>query len=228
MPIEHKVLKQISSSSHLTEQQKKRHMEHCSLVRRNSRSLAEQCIERQRNGFKRWAVTAQWDTPYLTFDRNYVIEELKIVMEMFEKGLLLRGKRPVYFSPSSQSVLADSEIEYRDVECTAVYAALPLTSYPGCWSQFLPESCCGAVSVVIWTTQPWTLLANAAVAYNPNLCYKLVLDATNSQCFLLEASIVEKVAQILQTELEELATLAEDDFKHLSYQLSFDSIAPPG
>ena len=216
MPIEHKVLKKYLKN------QEKRPLPSSEdwplVVRDESRSLAAECIETQKSGFKRWGIRANWEDPYFTYDIDYVSNEMQLFWKLFQKGLIYRGERPVYFSPSSNSVLADSEIEYENITNTAVYVKFPLTQIPRHWQNIVTDLDKSGIYVMIWTTQPWTLLANAAVAFNPEGSYSLVSDGERSKfLYLLDKSAVDKVQQVVE-DANVVAGVDVGDFSTLQYE----------
>ncbi|MEN3060094.1 MAG: class I tRNA ligase family protein, partial [Candidatus Methanosuratincola petrocarbonis] len=106
-------------------------------------------------------VLGEWDHPYLTLDKAYEAEELRLFADLVEQGFVYRGKKPVYWSIPCRTALAEAEVEYQDHVSPSVYVKFRLVGHPG-------------TSVVIWTTTPWTLPANLAVAYNSTFSYSLV------------------------------------------------------
>jgi isoleucyl-tRNA synthetase len=129
-------------------------------------------------GFREWGVMADWDKAWRTMDRSFEIKQLGVFQEMVKKGLIFRRYKPVYWSPSSRTALAEAELEYKDDhESTAAYVKFPITS--------LPEGLRGKLSkvenlsAVIWTTTPWTLPANRAIAISTNLEYSIVRSASD-------------------------------------------------
>ncbi|KAI7657157.1 isoleucyl-tRNA synthetase, partial [Hortaea werneckii] len=100
-------------------------------VRRRARALATETIERQRESFRSWGVMGEWERPYKTMDREFEIQQLGVFREMVRKGLVSRHHRPVYWSPSSRTALAEAELEYDDRhECTAAFVKMPLVKLP--------------------------------------------------------------------------------------------------
>jgi isoleucyl-tRNA synthetase len=116
----------------------------------------------QREQFKRLGVFADWDRPYLTLDKEYEADELRLFADIVEKGFVYRGKKPVYWSTGALTALAEAEVEYQDRISPAIYVKFPAITGK------LAEL---GAKVVIWTTTPWTLPANLAVAYNSTFQY---------------------------------------------------------
>lgn len=123
-------------------------------------------VEKQRADFKRLGISADWDNPYITLQPEFEKEEVKMFGEMVEKGFVYRGKKPVYWSPSSESTLAEAEIEYKDIKSPSLYVAFKVKD----GKDLLDND----TSFIIWTTTPWTLPANVAIAVNPRFEYSLI------------------------------------------------------
>src|SRR3954454_23665358 len=132
-------------------------------VRRRAEEFARKYIDIQRRQFKRLGVLGDWDAPYLTLEPGYEAEIIRAFASFVEQGLVYRSKKPVYWSTGAQTALAEAEVEYADREDPAIFVKFPLTSGP--WA--------GEASMVIWTTTPWTLPANVAIAVHPRHTYLL-------------------------------------------------------
>ncbi|KAK0945838.1 isoleucine-tRNA ligase [Friedmanniomyces endolithicus] len=143
-------------------------------IRRRARELAAETIEVQKRSFREWGVMGEWDRPYKTMDRDFETRQLGVFREMVKQGLISRHHRPVYWSPSSRTALAEAELEYdENHECTAAFVKLPFVRLPKVFegpSAVEP----GRLSALIWTTTPWTLPANMAVAVKDGLQYAVV------------------------------------------------------
>jgi isoleucyl-tRNA synthetase len=134
-------------------------------VRRRSEEYARKYIEIQRGQFKRLGVLGEWARPYLTLEPGYEAEVIRSFASIVEQGLVYRSKKPVYWSTGAQTALAEAEVEYADREDPAIFVKFPLKTGPYA----------GTASMVIWTTTPWTLPANVAIAVHPRHSY-LVAD----------------------------------------------------
>src|SRR3974390_3127349 len=130
-------------------------------IRKACQAYALKYIDIQREQFKRLGILGGWENPYLTLDKRYEAEELRMFADIVEQGLVYRGKKPVYWSIPCRTALAEAEVEYRDHVSQSIYVKLPVLGHAG-------------TSVVIWTTTPWTLPANLAVAYNSTFQYSVV------------------------------------------------------
>src|SRR5882724_1219700 len=148
LPIEYKVVKESRGLSPLE-------------VRKKSEAFACKFINIQREQFKRLGVFGDWENPYLTMDPKYEAEILRAFAVFVEKNLVYQSKKPVFWSTGAQTALAEAEVEYHERDDTAVYVKFPITSGP----------LAGTTSIVIWTTTPWTLPANLAIAVNERHYY---------------------------------------------------------
>ncbi|MEG7759669.1 class I tRNA ligase family protein, partial [Listeria monocytogenes] len=104
-----------------------------------------------------------WENPYITLLPEYEAEQIKVFGEMAKKGYIYKGKKPVYWSPSSESALAEAEIEYQDKTSASIFVAFKVTDGKGVLDE--------GTNIVIWTTTPWTIPANMGITVNPDLDY---------------------------------------------------------
>ncbi len=149
-------------------------------IRQACDAYARKYIDIQRAQFKRLGVLGDWDRPYLTLDREYEADELRLFADIVEKGFVYRGKKPVYWSIPCRTALAEAEVEYHDHVSQSIYVKFPVIGHPG-------------LNIVIWTTTPWTLPANLAVAYNSTFNYSLV--AANGESYLVSTMLLPAVAE---------------------------------
>ncbi len=157
LPIEHKVMKDLGAEE--TDPVK---------IREKCEATARHFIDVQRKQFKRLGVFGDWENPYLTLDPTYEAETLRVFAKLVEKNLVYQGLRPVLWSTGCQTALAEAEIEYKEKVDPAIYVKFPLTTEAAAKFPELKDA-----SLLIWTTTPWTLPANLAVAVAPNLDYAL-------------------------------------------------------
>jgi isoleucyl-tRNA synthetase len=127
-------------------------------IRKVCEAYARKYIDIQRTQFKRLGVLGDWDNPYLTFDKEYEADELRLFADIVEKGFVYRGKKPVYWSIPCRTALAEAEVEYQDHVSQSIFVKFPVVGQPNTF-------------VLLWTTTPWTLPANLAVAYNDKFQY---------------------------------------------------------
>ena len=168
-------------------------------IRSKAEKYARKTVALQKSAFQRWGCLADWDNPYLTLDPEYEAAQIDVFHQMYKKGCIYRGFKPVYWSPSSRTALAEAELEYRDHVSQAVYVLFPVTSGVG---SLLPETDCSVgVWALVWTTTPWTLVANQAICYHSSHSYCVVRVRGESngrdRLLLLGENSVGRLAPIL-------------------------------
>ncbi|XP_060919287.1 isoleucine--tRNA ligase, mitochondrial isoform X2 [Labrus mixtus] len=174
-------------------------------IRHKARAFAEGAIARQKAAFQRWGVVADWDQCYYTFDGAYEAAQLKVFQEMHSKGFIYQDYKPIFWSPSSRTALAEAELEYNPEHVSrAVYTTFPMSTLPPNIASEAADV--ESVSVLVWTTQPWTIPANQAVCFMPNAQYSLVKRADNSQVLLVATERTASMSALLGTELETVHT----------------------
>lgn len=142
-------------------------------------------IEQQRKGFKRLGVQGEWDNPYVTLTPDYEAAQIRVFGEMAKKGYIYRGLKPIYWSPSSESALAEAEIEYQDVRGPSIYVAFDVKD----GGDVLEDD----TQFVIWTTTPWTIPSNVAITVRADGDYS-VYEA-DGQRYVLADRLAEEVAE---------------------------------
>ena len=135
--------------------------------RQECRRFAESWVDIQREEFKRLGITGKWDDPYLTMDHHAEAVIAAEFMKLLMNGALYQGSKPVMWSPVEKTALAEAEVEYHDHTSHTIWVRFAVTGSMGIWKTESPAS------VVIWTTTPWTIPQNRAVAYNPAISYGL-------------------------------------------------------
>ncbi|KAM5456750.1 isoleucine-tRNA ligase [Microsporum audouinii] len=170
-------------------------------IRSAARQLAEKTVSQQMEGFRKWAIMGDWDNAYTTMNKDFERRQLGVFLGMVEKGLIYRRYKPVYWSPSSGTALAEAELEYKeDHVSTAALVKFALENLPARIREnsLLSNS---DISAVIWTTTPWTLPANAALAVSPTLEYTIVDSARHGKLL------------VAQSRLQYLQELLDDNLK---------------
>ncbi len=157
LPIERKVDEELGS--------RKREMDRPAVIAA-ARAYAGKWIDRQREEFKRLGVFGRWEEPYATMDRAYEADTVRALARVAEKGYLVRGKKPVYWCTTDRTALAEAEVEYEDHVSPSIHVALEVVGD-------LPAPALRGreAALVVWTTTPWTLPANLAVAAHPDFAY---------------------------------------------------------
>ncbi len=149
-------------------------------IRAKAAKFAQKALKAQRESFKRWGCLGDWDNPYVTMDPLYEANQIHVFRQMYQRGCIYRGFKPVYWSPSSGTALAEAELEYQNHTSRAVHVLFPILHLPG-------EENRSNLHALVWTTTPWTLVANRAICYNPEHQYSLikVTDEGGSPSFIL-------------------------------------------
>ena len=161
-------------------------------IRRECRKYAEKFIEVQRQGFKRLEIFGEWANPYLTMNYQYEADIARALGEFVEKGLVYKGLKPVHWCFSCKTALAEAEVEYEDHTSPSIYVAFPVESD---LSDIDPNLSGKDWSVVIWTTTPWTLPANLAIAFHPEYQYSAV--RVNGKGYIIATELLKAVSEKL-------------------------------
>ena len=155
-------------------------------------AFAQKYVDIQAEGFQRMGVVGDWEHPYLTMNPGFEAEEVKVFGEMFKKGYIYKGLKPVYWCPHDETALAEAEIEYQDDPCTTAFVKFPLKDDQG----KLPGADKASTFFVIWTTTIWTLPGNLAIALHPDEEYVLVKAKDNGETYIMARALTEKVMTI--------------------------------
>ncbi len=176
-------------------------------IRKACDAYARKFIDIQRTQFKRLGVLGDWENPYLTLNKEYEADELRLFADIVEQGFVYRGKKPIYWSIPCRTALAEAEVEYQDHVSQSIYVKFPVIGRPG-------------VNIVIWTTTPWTLPANLAVAYNSTFSYSLV--QVGEEQFIVSAMLLSAVAEKCGWNGYQIVrSLDGEHLKQLEYQHPF-------
>ena len=151
------------------------------------KAYALEQIDIQRNQFKRLGVLGEWDKPYITLNKEFEASQIRVFNEMVKKGLIYKGLKPVYWSPSSETALAEAEIEYHDIVSPSIYVSMPAVETLG----KLPKN----TNFLIWTTTPWTIPANLAIAVGSEIEYVLVKSGNHN--YLVGKDLLAKLSDLL-------------------------------
>lgn len=185
--------------------------------RKVCREYAQSQIEKQTEQFKRLGILGQWDKPYVTMSNDFVHDQILIFAEMAKKGLIYRGLKPVYWSPTLESALAEAEIEYIDKQSISIYFKFDLVDA----KDELKDA-----SLLVWTTTPWTLPGNLAVSANPTFNY--VVFESNKGKFVAVDTLLDSLTKTLElTDVKVLTTIKGRDLEGLTYRHPlFDRVSP--
>ena len=167
-------------------------------------------------GFKRWGVWGKWDKPYLTLDKKFEASQIKLFGEMVFKGYIYRGLKPVHWSPSSQTALAEAELEYPLGHVSpSIYVGFKVDKIPKILIQEISNQapdlfdCDGnlkEVKLVIWTTTPWTIPANEAISVNQKLEY-VIAQCSDKTLIVIANDLLEKVSNSVGINFERIVSI---------------------
>ena len=174
-------------------------------IRKACDAYARKYIDLQRSQFKRLGVFGDWENPYLTLNKEYEADELRLFADIVEKGFVYRGKKPVYWSIPCRTALAEAEVEYQDHVSQSVFVKFPVVGREKTF-------------IVIWTTTPWTLPANLAVAYNEKFPYVSV--TVGDEHFIVYQGLLSAVAEKCGWKNFTQTPFAADELARLEYQSS--------
>jgi len=176
-------------------------------VRNACRKYADKWVQTQSDQFQRIGVFGDFDNPYSTMNKEYEARVIENFYAFFEKGLVYKGLKPVYWCINDRTALAEAEVEYANHTSPSVFVKYALKSDP---AAIAPElaAYAGKVSTIIWTTTPWTLPASLAVAFHPRADYQALADTTTGQVYILAAELAPTVLPKLGIGLDGLRIVA--------------------
>jgi isoleucyl-tRNA synthetase len=176
------------------------------VIRKACEAYARKYIDVQREQFIRLGVLGDWQNPYLTLNKEYEADELRLFADIVEKGFVYRGKKPIYWSIPCRTALAEAEVEYKDHVSQSVYVKFPVLGREKTF-------------VVIWTTTPWTLPANLAVAYNKDFQYVSV--GVGDENYILYRGLLPAVAEKCGWKDYKETPIANEELATMQYQHPF-------
>lgn len=180
------------------------------------RDYALSQVDKQRQDFKRLGVSADWDNPYVTLDPAYEADQVRVFGAMADKGYIYRGAKPVYWSWSSESALAEAEIEYHDIDSTSLYYANKVKDGKGILDT---DS-----YIVVWTTTPFTVTASRGLTVGPDMDYVLVQPASTSKKYLVAGGLLDSLApKFAWTDFEILSHHKGSELEYIVTEHPWDS-----
>lgn len=203
LPIEHKVALRLRDEG--------RDLEPAAL-REECAAFSASFIETQRQQFERLGVLADWEREYRTMSPAYEATILRTFAEFVEQDQVYRSKKPVYWSIPCETALAEAEVEYQDHTSPSIWVKFPVAEGD---AQAAALGLPARTSVVIWTTTPWTIPANLAIALHPKLSYQVLKDTATGEHFLVVAELAENFAQVAGLKLEPVASHLGADLEGL-------------
>ena len=203
LPIELKVLQTLD--------QKQRKQLTPLKLRKKAAAYARKQVLNQMAGFRRWGIWADWENPYLTLNKDYEASQIRLFGEMALKGYIYRGLKPVHWSPSSSTALAEAELEYPEGHISpSIYVAFQITQLPDELINILfkkglkvvdkERKLNRSIKVAIWTTTPWTIPANLAIGINEKLEYSFASD-DNENLIIVASELLSKVSENINNKL---------------------------
>ena len=222
LPIELKVLQTIKS--------KERQQLTPVKLRAKAAAFAKETVERQSQGFQRFGVIGDFENPYMTLQPSFEAAQIRVFGRMFQEGYIFRGRKPVHWSPSSQTALAEAELEYPEGHTSkSIYVGLPVHE-PSEAVKPYHDGDAEPLRVAIWTTTPWTMPANMAVAVNADLEYAIVEHASTGK-LVVATDLVESLGKKLKLPEDDgfsvLTTMSGADLVGTTYKHPlYDRVSP--
>lgn len=211
MPIEHAAIKNLGLNRHELD---------TLVLRKECHDYALKWIDEQRTDFKRLGVLGDWDHPYITMTHDYEAVQIHVFGEMAKKGYIYKGKKAVYWCPHCETALAEAEIEYGEEKSPAIFVKMPLVKDNG----MLPEAAQGKPAyIVIWTTTPWTMPANVAIALHPDFEYAWV--ECEGEILFMAKEMLEAVGKVCKKDLSNIiSTCKGKDMEYAECRHPFETI----
>ncbi len=175
-------------------------------------------VEKQKVQFKRLGILGEWNNPYITLDAKYEASQLRIFANMVSKGLIFKGLKPIFWSPSSETALAEAEIEYHDKKSPSIYVAMDSVEKLDIFEEDF--------KYLIWTTTPWTIPANLAIAVGDQIKYSFI--KVNNVNYLVATELITELTNILEWEnVEIIKEVKGNKLEGLTYKHPlYDRISP--
>lgn len=183
-------------------------------IRKLSREYAEKFINIQREEFIRLGVFGYWDKPYLTMSKDYEVKIAKLIVELADKGLIYKGQKPIHWCFSCGTALAEAEIEYYEKESPSIYVKFPVENNV--------SEVDGIFYVLIWTTTPWTLPGNTAVAFSNTLDY-VIASFDEKEYYILAENLLDEVSSKVGKRWNYVRKISIEEVKKLKVRHPFES-----
>ncbi|XP_061402862.1 isoleucine--tRNA ligase, mitochondrial [Musca vetustissima] len=197
------------------------------VVRQKSREFAVDAIGRQKEEFRSWGILSNWQDSnglYCTFNPDFICNQLQLFLDLYEKGLVYRDLKPVYWSPSSKTALAEAELEYdNNFVSPSVYVRFPLENLP----PTLQIDNSQKLYALIWTTTPWTLPSNQAICFNSNLKYSLLQLKSEKNLYIIASNLVDDFVKTSKIECEVKGNIDGIDLMDCTYKHPLYPDQPP-
>ncbi|AIO19145.1 Isoleucine--tRNA ligase [Candidatus Izimaplasma bacterium HR1] len=187
--------------------------------RKMCEEYAKEQVDKQRTQFKRLGILGEWDNPYITLQPKYEASQIRVFADMVEKGLIFKGKKPIFWSPSSETALAEAEIEYHDKKDASIYVAMDAVEKLGLVDFDF--------KYIIWTTTPWTIPANLAIAVGEQMLYSFV-KVDDKEIYLVATELLEELTKLFEWEkVETVKEVKGRELENMTYKHPlYDRISP--
>jgi isoleucyl-tRNA synthetase len=206
LPVELQLLKQLSLKKHQIEK---------SDFRKKAKNFALKFVDTQRRQFERLGVLGDWSHPYLTLDKEYEAQILHALSGLVRDNFIYKGLKPVNWCCHCETALAEAEVEYQEATSPSIFVKFKLINSEKLISEEKNEA-----YLIIWTTTPWTLLANVACAINPNLTYIAV--RVKKEIWVCAKALIEKILEVAnESKYEVLKEIKAEEIEGLKYQHPF-------
>ena len=204
LPIENKVVKNIKGGRNAVTPFE---------LRKLCREFAAKSLKGQESEFKRLGVWGDWEHPYLTIAPDYEAEQVRVFGEMYKKGYIEKGLKPVYWCASCETALAEAEVEYQDVTSDSIYVKFEINEKDEFFKAFNVEKRTQTPYMVIWTTTPWTIPSNLAISLHPEFEYGLY--KTGSELFVIAIDLFKNFVSDIEKEEDDFELIAKTKGKNL-------------
>jgi len=203
LPVEHQLFKELNLSKHDVE---------VIDFRKKAKDYALKFVELQKKDFIRLGLFSNWDNPYITLNPEYEYAVIKLLEYLVKQNYVYRGRKPVNWCATCETALAEAEVEYRDKESDSIYLLFKVIDSKDIFAD-------KQVNFLVWTTTPWTLISNVAVALHPQLQYSLV--EFQDKLVVLGKDLIPSLEEKLSAKLKVLRSFEGKDLQGLSLQHPF-------
>ncbi|MCK5491998.1 MAG: class I tRNA ligase family protein, partial [Candidatus Omnitrophica bacterium] len=200
LPVEHQLFKELKLTKHDVE---------ITDFREKAKNYALSFVDSQKEDFKRLGLFTDWDNPYLTVNYKYEEKMLKLLESLVEQGYIYRGRKPVNWCGTCETALAEAEVEYNDKLSDSIYFLFEVIDNK---NVFLNQND-KTVSFLVWTTTPWTLVSNVAVAVNPEFEYNLV--EYNDRLIVVCKDLISFLEKKFETEFKIIKSFKGSDLENI-------------
>jgi isoleucyl-tRNA synthetase len=171
---------------------------------------AKEQVSKQKEQFKRLGILGEWDNPYVTLQPKYEASQIRVFADMVEKGLIFKGLKPIFWSPSSETALAEAEIEYHDKKSPSIYVAMDAVETLG--------KIDFDFKFLVWTTTPWTIPANLAIAVGDQILYTFI-KVNDKDNYLVATELIDELTKTLEWEkVEVLKDVKGHELENMTYK----------